>query len=159
MDHSIVNDIAATAAQVPPDIALTMMRSAVIAGAIRGIVAVLRTPLFGAVWYRGPWWLRPVILMALTAGAALFDALALGQSWWLAIGSAITGLGAATVSHDWQSIWSKANAVKKAKAAGMLDAPAEMDEPDIYSPGGGVVALAPAVVAEEGQVIPAAEGP
>lgn len=129
------------------------------AGIIRGIVAVLRTPLFGAVWYKGPWWLRPVILMVLTLGAALFDALALGQVWWLALGSAITGLGAATVSHDWQSIWSKARAVKKAKAAGMLEAPDEMEEPDIYSPGGGVVELAPAVVTEEGQVIPAAEGP
>ena len=157
MEPSLLTDMATTAAQVPPDIALTMIRSAMFAGAIRGIVAILRTPLFGAIWYRGPWWLRPVILMALTMGAAAFDALALGQVWWLALGSALTGLGAATVSHDWQSIWSKARAVKKAKAAGMLDAPDEMDEPDIYSPAG-IIELAPAVT-EEGQVIPAAEGP
>jgi hypothetical protein len=123
-------EVANIVSQVPPDIATTMVRSAVVAGSIRGIVSVLRTPLFGSIWYKGPWWLRPGILMGLTCAAFLFDALALGQAWFLALGSALTGLGAASVSHDWQSIWRKAQVAKKAKEAGQEAVPDELLAPD-----------------------------
>lgn len=158
MDPTIVSDMATVAAEVPADIQRTMLMAPVVAGLVRGSVGILRTPLFGRLWYRGPWWARPVVLMMLTGLCAYLDTVALGTAWYLALGSAVTGLGVAVLSHDWQSIWSKARAVQKAKAAGILEPPEMMFEPDDAVSAAPAVETEPAVT-DDGQIIPAGEGP
>lgn len=75
---------------VPPEIAHTMAAAAAIAGIIRGIVAVLRTPLLKQAWQRLPWWSKPTVLMGSTTLLGTLDAVLLGQPWYLALGSAFT---------------------------------------------------------------------
>ena len=106
-----------------------MATAGIIAGVVRGLVALLRTPLFGGLWYRLKWWwARPAILLAMTTGGFLLDAVALGSPWYLALGSAITGLGIAVTSHEWQAVFRRAVAVRKAKENGEAEAPPDLDE-------------------------------
>jgi len=89
-----------------------MASAAAIAGIIRGLVALLRTPLLKDAWHRGPWWAKPTTLLGSTAILGTLDAVCTGQAWYLAMGSAITGLGGAVVSHEWQDLFKEAMAEK-----------------------------------------------
>lgn len=102
---------------VPPEIAHTMAAAAAIAGIIRGIVAILRTPLLKDVWHRAPWWAKPTTLLGSTAILGTLDAMLLGQPWYLAMGAAFTGLGGAVVSHEWQDLFKEAMAEKAEEEA------------------------------------------
>jgi hypothetical protein len=94
-----------------------MGAAAVIAGVIRGVVALLRTPLLKDVWQRLPWWAKPSTLLGATVVLGTLDAFGFGQPWYLAVGSAITGLGGAVVSHEWQALFKEAMAEKAAEEA------------------------------------------
>jgi len=98
--------------QIPADIAHTMASALVIAGSIRGLVAMLRTPLFAGVWAKLPLWAKPTLLVLLTGVGFAVDAFANGQPWYLALGAALTGLGGAVVSHEWQDLFREAKMTK-----------------------------------------------
>jgi hypothetical protein len=102
---------------IPPEIAHTMGAAAAIAGIIRGLVALLRTPLLKSVWDRMPWYAKPATLLGATVLLGTLDAMGFGQVWYLAVGSAITGLGGAVVSYEWQDLFKEAAAAKKAQEA------------------------------------------
>ena len=98
--------------QIPADIAHTMASALVIAGSIRGLVAMLRTPLFAGVWAKLPLWAKPTLLVLPTGVGFAVDAFANGQPWYLALGAALTGLGGAVVSHEWQDLFREAKMTK-----------------------------------------------
>lgn len=127
---------------LPPEIAHTMAAAAAIAGIIRGVVAVLRTPLLKQAWQRLPWWSKPTVLLGSTAVLGTLDAVLLGQPWYLALGSAFTGLGAAVVSHEWQALFKEAMAEKAEEEAEAqkasppaAEAPKEFAQPDTIPDG------------------------
>ncbi len=104
-------------AALPPEIAHTMGAAAAIAGIIRSLVAIMRTPLFREVWTKLPWWAKPTMLLAATAALGTADAIGFGQPWYLAIGSALTGLGGAVVTHEWQDLFKEAREAKAGEEA------------------------------------------
>jgi len=90
-----------------------MVAAGVIAGAIRLVVGLLRTPMLKEVWTKVlPWWAKPATLLGTTALFGLADALGFHQSWFLALGAAITGLGGAVVSHEWSALFKEAKTRK-----------------------------------------------
>ncbi len=94
----------ANAPEMPPEIAQTMLSATVIAGLIRLLIGLTKTPLFGNVWAKLPPLAKPGLLLALTAVGFFVDNLVVGQPWFLAMGSALTALGGAVLSHEWQNL-------------------------------------------------------
>jgi hypothetical protein len=74
--------------------------SVVIAGFLRGIVPILRSPILGGVWHKWPKWLRPLVLCSIAALLGLFDALALGVPVQQSLLSAFAAGGVAVTSYE-----------------------------------------------------------
>lgn len=117
MEPEVLSVATAAMANLPPDIAHTMGSAAAIAGMIRGLVALLKLPMLGEVWKKVPWWVKPTILVVATLACGFTDALAMGQKWYLALGAAVTGLGGAVVSHEWQALFAEQKSVKTPPSA------------------------------------------
>ena len=73
-----------------------------IAAFIRAFIPVLKSEKLGNMWAKAPKWLRPAILMLLTASLALCDALVSGGTMSGALLAALAALGAATASYETQ---------------------------------------------------------
>tara|TARA_R100000664_G_scaffold25448_1_gene35431 strand:- start:16 stop:312 length:297 start_codon:yes stop_codon:yes gene_type:complete len=86
--------------------------SLIIAGAIaafiRAFIPVLKSEKLGNMWSKTPKWLRPAILVVLTASLALCDALMSGGTLGGAALAALAALGAATASYETQKSLKKA---------------------------------------------------
>lgn len=78
------------------------LHAAAIAGFIRVVVMLLRSPFLGVVWGRVPPGVRPLVLLLLGALAAAFDSVALGTPVAEAIFAALGGVGAAISTHEVQ---------------------------------------------------------
>jgi hypothetical protein len=85
-----------------PKLAEIAAHAAGIAVAIRGIVALLRSPVGGLVWLRLPVQVRLLALAVLCGVAVGFEALAAGRTIPEAIFVAIGGLGGAVTTHEIQ---------------------------------------------------------
>lgn len=72
----------------------------VIAGFLRGIVPILRSPIVGGIWTKWPKWLRPLVLCGIAAGLGLLDALALGTPIMASMLSALAAIGVAVTSYE-----------------------------------------------------------
>lgn len=72
----------------------------VIAGFLRGIVPILRSPIVGGLWEKWPKWLRPLVLCSLAAALGLLDALALGTPVQQSLLSALAAVGVAVTSYE-----------------------------------------------------------
>ena len=86
----------------------SLLAVGVIAAFIRALVPVLKSKRLGNIWSKTPKWLRPAILMALTASLALCDALVSGGSITGALLAALAALGASTASYETQKSLKKA---------------------------------------------------
>lgn len=109
---------------MPEDIMHTMVAATILAGVIRLVIALLKLPMLGQVWKKLPWWAKPLAMVALTGAGFFFDSLVMGQVWYLALGSALTALGGAVVSHEWQDLFRKDRVSKRTKKAPPAEAPA-----------------------------------
>jgi hypothetical protein len=97
--------LAAAAKPIHTNIDVLLMLSAhagVIAGAIRGIIAVVRSGTLGDPWGKLPKPARVLLLVVLMFVAAVLDAVAGGQPWPIAIFVAVGGLGAAISTAEIQ---------------------------------------------------------
>jgi hypothetical protein len=74
--------------------------SVVIAGFLRGIVPILRSPILGGIWHKWPKWLRPLVLCAIAAALGLLDAVALGVPFSQSLLSAFAAVGVAVSSYE-----------------------------------------------------------
>jgi branched-subunit amino acid transport protein len=86
----------------------SLLAAGAIAAFIRAFIPVLKSKKLGNMWSKAPKWLRPAILMALTASLALCDALVSGGSISGALLAALAALGAATASYETQKSLKKA---------------------------------------------------
>jgi len=74
--------------------------SVVIAGFLRGIVPILKSPMLGQIWHKWPKWLKPLILCGVAMLLGLCDALALGVPFSQATLSALSAVGIAVSSYE-----------------------------------------------------------
>ncbi|HAW74303.1 MAG TPA: hypothetical protein DCW74_01035 [Alteromonas australica] len=74
--------------------------SVVIAGFLRGVVPILKSPILGEIWNKWPKWLRPLVLCAIAAFLGLLDALALGVPFTQSLLSAFAAVGVAVTSYE-----------------------------------------------------------
>lgn len=74
--------------------------SVVIAGFLRGIVPILRSPILGGIWHKWPKWLRPLVLCSIAALLGLLDAIALGVPFSQSMLSAFAAVGVAVTSYE-----------------------------------------------------------
>jgi hypothetical protein len=128
-DENVVNEMSTEAIEVASeaqpaaptaeaqlsDAQLTHMGASfvLIATLVRTATAVAKSPALNGFWKPLPWWGKIAFLLSVTAVGFMVDAFAMGQNWVLAAGSAITGLGAAVVSHEWQALFKEAMEEKK----------------------------------------------
>ena len=80
----------------------SLLAAGAIAAFIRAFIPVLKSEKLGNMWSKAPKWLRPAMLMVLTASLALCDALVSGGSISGALLAALAALGAATASYETQ---------------------------------------------------------
>jgi hypothetical protein len=100
-------DAATAAAVVDPKLARIALHATAIAGALRLIVLLLKSPLAGLVWMRFPLIVKAIIIAVLTALAVAFDSIALGtpvfEALFTALGGVVGGiapLSAKTTTRD-----------------------------------------------------------
>lgn len=93
---------AAGAPALDPKLLQITAHAAGIAVAIRGIVAILKSPIGGLFWLKVPVAVRLLVLAALCALAVGFESLAAGRPVLEAIFVAIGGLGGAITTHELQ---------------------------------------------------------
>tara|TARA_Y100000361_G_C11113588_1_gene319041 strand:- start:248 stop:541 length:294 start_codon:yes stop_codon:yes gene_type:complete len=74
--------------------------SVVIAGFLRGIVPILKSPILGEVWKKWPKWLRPLVLCAIAGLLGMLDAIALGVPFTQSLLSALAAVGVAVTSYE-----------------------------------------------------------
>jgi hypothetical protein len=74
--------------------------SVVIAGFLRGIVPILRSPILGGIWHKWPKWLRPLVLCSIAALLGLLDAVAMGVPFSQSMLSAFAAVGVAVSSYE-----------------------------------------------------------
>jgi branched-subunit amino acid transport protein len=86
----------------------SLLVAGAIAAFIRAFIPVLKSKKLGDMWSKAPKWLRPALLVALTAALALCDALVSGGTISHALLAALAALGAATASYETQKSLKKA---------------------------------------------------
>tara|TARA_R110001599_G_scaffold189710_4_gene384515 strand:- start:1035 stop:1331 length:297 start_codon:yes stop_codon:yes gene_type:complete len=86
----------------------SLLAAGAIAAFIRAFIPVLKSKKLGNMWAKSPKWLRPVLLITLSASLALCDTLVTGGSLSAAALSSLAALGAATASYETQKSLKKA---------------------------------------------------
>lgn len=87
----------------PRDVAGAGKVALLIAGVIRFLVWLAKTPVLGAFWLKLPTPARVGVIGLLTAAAAAADAIATGVNWPTAIMTALFGMTGAVASHEFQN--------------------------------------------------------
>jgi len=74
--------------------------ASVIAVVLRGLVPLLKSPMFGGAWGKMPQWLRPIVLCLIATVLGVVDALSVNTSIMHSVLAGLAAVGVAVSSYE-----------------------------------------------------------